>query len=107
MQCSGQTVCGIDKIKRQCGFNLDPALWANTAVVTPATTAKHLAEQIANVGSTHVVAIKPKRTGRLTSRATVTKRCWPGSTNIVVFFARLVTAKHVISRRNLFKPFFG
>jgi hypothetical protein len=103
-------VCGVDEVKRQRGFNLGPALWTNTAVVAPATTAKHLTKQIANAVSTHVVAIKPKRTWRLTSWATVTtgtKRRWAGSTNIVVFFARLIGAKHVIGRRNLFKPFFG
>ena len=41
-------MCGVDEVKRQRGFNLGPALWTNTAVVAPATTAKHLTKQIAN-----------------------------------------------------------
>jgi hypothetical protein len=62
MQCSGQAICGINEIKCERSFNLGPALWTNTAVVAPATTAKHLTEQITNAVSTHVVAIKAKRT---------------------------------------------
>jgi hypothetical protein len=55
-------VCGIGEVERECCFNFGPTLWTNTAVVSPTTAAKHLAEQITNAVSTHVVAIKAKRT---------------------------------------------
>jgi hypothetical protein len=65
-------VCGIGEVERECCFNFGSALRTNTTVVSPTTATKHLAKQITNAICTHV-AIKTKRSWRLSARPTMAK----------------------------------
>ena len=93
MQRSGNAMGGINEVERQRRFNIAAALWpAALASTTTAlsSTSKHLAKEIA-----HVAAIVETESALPTWPAAA-KTHWARSTYLVVFFAFLFVAQHVV-----------